>query len=104
MSLIFDALQRSEAERSGTKLPASAATEVLRLAELRVAAERQSAAQSVPESTAHSVEHDKIVAVEELPAPAAIGVDGSIVNPISGTGKATGCLPPLRIPKMHNSP
>ena len=59
MSLIFDALQRSETERSGTKLPAlSAATEVLRLAELHVAAERQSVAESVSESTAQSVEHD----------------------------------------------
>ena len=94
MSLIFDALQRSETERSGTKLPAlSAATEVLRLAELHVAAERQSAAQSVSEPTAQSVEHDKIVAVEELPARAAIGVDGSTVVPINGTGKQQAAFP-----------
>jgi capsular exopolysaccharide synthesis family protein len=93
MSLIFDALQRSETERSGTKLPASAATEVLRLAELHVAAERQSAAQSVSEFTAQSVEHDKIVAVEEPPARAAIGVAGATVAPINGTGKQQAAFP-----------
>ena len=43
MSLIFDALQRSEAERSGVDLAAlPAATEVLRLAELRALSERRS--------------------------------------------------------------
>ena len=93
MSLIFDALQRSETERSGTKLPAlSAATEVLRLAELHAAAERQSAAQPVSE-TAQSVDHDKIVAVEQLPARAAIRVDGSNVGPINGTGKQQAAFP-----------
>ena len=94
MSLIFDALQRSETERSGTKLPAlSAATEVLRLAELHVAAERQSVAESVSESTAQSVEHDTRVAVEEPPARAAIAVDGSTVAPLSGTGKQQAAFP-----------
>jgi capsular exopolysaccharide synthesis family protein len=88
MSLIFDALQRSETERSGTKLPAlSAATEVLRLAELHVAAERQSGAQSVSESPAQSVEHNEIVAVEELPARTLIGADASTVRPINRTVK-----------------
>ena len=93
MSLIFDALQRSETERSGTQLPASAATEVLRLAELHVAAERQSAAQSVSEFTAQSVENDKIVAVEEPPARAAIGVGGATVAPIKGTGTQQAAFP-----------
>jgi hypothetical protein len=42
MSLIFDALQRSEAERSGVDLSAlSAATEVLQLAELHAVSERK---------------------------------------------------------------
>ncbi len=46
MSLIFDALQRSEAERSGVALSAlSAATEVLQLAELHAASERETAVQ-----------------------------------------------------------
>jgi capsular exopolysaccharide synthesis family protein len=46
MSLIFDALQRAEAERSGVGLSTlSAATEVLRLAELRAARELKPAIQ-----------------------------------------------------------
>jgi capsular exopolysaccharide synthesis family protein len=44
VSLIFDALQRSETERSGANRPTLApVTEVLRLVELRVAEERKSA-------------------------------------------------------------
>ena len=46
MSLIFDALQRSEAERAGVDLSAlSAATEVLRHAELHAVSERKTAIQ-----------------------------------------------------------
>ena len=46
MSLIFDALQRSEAERSGVDLATlPAATEVLRLAELHALSERKAAVQ-----------------------------------------------------------
>jgi capsular exopolysaccharide synthesis family protein len=45
VSLIFDALQRSETERSGASRPTLApATEVLRLVELRVAEERRTGA------------------------------------------------------------
>ena len=67
MSLIFDALQRSETERSGTKLSAlSAATEVLRLAELHAAAERKSAV-SVPGATARSVAQNKWSPWKKLP-------------------------------------
>ena len=46
MSLIFDALQRSEAERSGVDLSAlPAATEVLQAAELHALSERKAAIQ-----------------------------------------------------------
>jgi capsular exopolysaccharide synthesis family protein len=46
MSLIFDALQRSEAERSGVELSSlSAATEVLQRAELHAASERRAVIQ-----------------------------------------------------------
>jgi capsular exopolysaccharide synthesis family protein len=47
MSHIFDALQKSEAERSGTDLGAqAAATELLQIAELHASAERETTVQS----------------------------------------------------------
>jgi capsular exopolysaccharide synthesis family protein len=90
MSLIFDALQRSETERSGTKLPSlSAATEVLRLAELHVAAERKSAERFVPEVTAQGVEQNQTAAVEERPpARTGIGVDNSTLGTMNGGHQA----------------
>ena len=46
MSLIFDALQRSEAERSGVEVSSlSVATEVLQRAELHAASEREAVIQ-----------------------------------------------------------
>jgi capsular exopolysaccharide synthesis family protein len=73
MSLIFDALQRSASERSGTKFPAfSAATEVLRLAELHAAAERKSAERLAPEVAIQGGEQSRNLAVEEAP-PVGIG-------------------------------
>lgn len=51
MSLIFEALQRSETERSGALRPTLApASEVLRLVELRVAEERKSASLETAEA------------------------------------------------------
>lgn len=95
MSLIFDALQRSESERSGTKLSAlPAATEVLRLAELHAAAERKSAVQSAPGATARSVAQNKAVAVEEAPhGVVGMGVDGPAVLPVNGAGKHHAIFP-----------
>ncbi len=59
MSHIFDALQRSEAERSGVALSAlSAATEVLQLAELHEASERETAVQFEHLDTPESAERD----------------------------------------------
>ena len=89
MSLIFDALQRSESERSGTKLSAlPAATEILRLAELQAAAERKSAVQLVPGATARSAAQNKAVAAEEAPpGGVGIGADGPAVLPVNGAGK-----------------
>jgi capsular exopolysaccharide synthesis family protein len=66
MSLIFDALQRSEAERSGVDLAAlSAATQVLRLAELHAVLERKAAIQFEQQDATHSAKNDK-----SLPLPA----------------------------------
>ena len=58
MSLIFDALQRSEAERSGVDLSAlAAATEVLELAELHAVSQRKTAIQGEqPQPAATAVE------------------------------------------------
>jgi capsular exopolysaccharide synthesis family protein len=59
MSLIFDALQRSESERSGVELAAlPAATEVLRLAELRALSDRKAAIQSEGPAGTQSVGQD----------------------------------------------
>src|SRR5271170_4047628 len=73
MSLIFDALQRAEVERSGIGLSAlSTATEVLKLAELHAAVELKAATR---------VEPPKTSAAEREPAPrplaAAIAVEPS---------------------------
>ena len=74
MSLIFDALQRSEAERSGVDLSAlQAATEVLELAELHAASERNVAAKSEKQGAARSARSDTSSAVHALPR-AAVGV------------------------------
>jgi capsular exopolysaccharide synthesis family protein len=58
MSLIFDALQRSESERSGVDLSAlAAATEVLELAELHAVSQRETAIQGgQPQPAATAVE------------------------------------------------
>ena len=57
MSLIFDALQRSESERSGVDLSAlAAATEVLELAELHAVSQRETAIQGGPHPAATAVE------------------------------------------------
>src|ERR1700741_3128539 len=59
MSLIFDALQRSEAERSGVALSAlSAAPEVLQLAELHAASERETTLQFERPDATESATHD----------------------------------------------
>ncbi len=71
MSLIFDALQRSEAERSGVDLSAlSAATEVLQLAELRAVSERKAAAPSEQPGTTQSAERDASLPRQGVPAAA----------------------------------
>ena len=95
MSLIFDALQRSESERSGTKLSAlPGATEVLRLAEVHAAGERKSAVQLVPGATARSVAQNNAVVVEEAPrGRVGIGVDGPPALPVNGAGKHQAIFP-----------
>src|SRR5258708_28206073 len=95
MSLIFDALQRSESERSGAKVSAlSAATEVLRLAELQVEAERKAAAQCEPEATAGSWERNKVSAMEPAPPDgSAIGVEGIAALPMNGVDEHQAAFP-----------
>ena len=74
MSLIFDALQRSEAERSGIEVSAlSAATEVLELAELHAASERNVATNSRRQGAARSAAHDTSSAVRTV-VPTAVAV------------------------------
>jgi capsular exopolysaccharide synthesis family protein len=68
MSLIFDALQRSEAERSGVDLAAlPAATEVLRLAELHALSERKAAIQLEEPIGAQSAEQDRSLPPQAVP-------------------------------------
>jgi capsular exopolysaccharide synthesis family protein len=75
MSLIFDALQRSEAERSGVDLIAlSAATEVLQLAELHAVSERKAAIQFEQPGATQSAERDWSLPPQAVP-PAATAVE-----------------------------
>jgi capsular exopolysaccharide synthesis family protein len=68
MSLIFDALQRSEAERSGVGLGAlSGANEVLQLAELHTLSERKAAIQFEQPDAMQSVEHDRSLPLQAVP-------------------------------------
>jgi capsular exopolysaccharide synthesis family protein len=72
MSLIFDALQRSESERSGIDPSTlSAATEVLELAELHAVSERNVATKSQRQGAARSAAHDTSSAVQPI-APTAV--------------------------------
>jgi len=74
MSLIFDALQRSEAERSGVALPAlTAATEVLRLAELHAASDRETAAQFEPSYVTERAALDTSYLPSAVPQPVTAG-------------------------------
>ena len=71
MSLIFDALQRSEAERSGVALSAlSAVTEVLQLAELRATSEREAAVQFEQPDATDSAERDTSYPSQAVPQAA----------------------------------
>jgi len=67
VSRIFDALQRSESERSGVDLSAlSAATEVLQLAELRAVSERKAATQVERPGQTDSLEHNRSVPLQAV--------------------------------------
>jgi capsular exopolysaccharide synthesis family protein len=76
MSLIFDALQRSEAERSGVEVSSlSAATEVLQRAELHAASERRAVIQFEQPVAPRSA--DTSLPLEGVPrAATAVGVSG----------------------------
>jgi capsular exopolysaccharide synthesis family protein len=75
MSLIFDALQRSEAERSGVDLSAlPAATELLELAELHAVSERDGMKKSEKLGAARSAARDTPSAVR-IVAPTAVAVN-----------------------------
>jgi capsular exopolysaccharide synthesis family protein len=76
MSLIFDALQRSEAERSGVDLTAlAAATEVLQLAERHAVSEREAAATPFGQMGAKlSAELDRSLPLQ-TESPVAIAVE-----------------------------
>lgn len=73
MSLIFDALQRAEADRSGIDLSAlQAATDVLELAERHAVSERKAASQFEQPCTTQNGGYETSLPVEEpLPAVAA---------------------------------
>lgn len=69
MSLIFDALQRSEAEQSGVDLSAlAAATEVLQRAELRAVAERETALKFEQPDAKQGAKQDKPLSLQAAPA------------------------------------
>lgn len=75
MSLIFDALQRSESERSGVDLSAlSAATEVLQLAELHAVTQRKTAIQLEQPGATQSAERDGSLSPQAVP-PVATAVE-----------------------------
>jgi capsular exopolysaccharide synthesis family protein len=68
MSLVFDALQRSEAARSGVDLAAlSGATEVLQLAELHALAERKNAIQFDQLGATQSAEQGRSLPLQAVP-------------------------------------
>jgi capsular exopolysaccharide synthesis family protein len=82
MSLIFDALQRSEAERSGVDLTAlSAATEVLQLAELHAVSEQKAAIQFEQPGATQSAERDQSVALRAVPADTTAAAPGPSAFP-----------------------
>jgi capsular exopolysaccharide synthesis family protein len=73
MSLIFDALQRSEAERSGVDLAAlPAATEVLRLAELHALSERKAALEFEEPVGAQIEGQDRLLPPQAVPMVATV--------------------------------
>jgi len=78
MSLIFDALQRSESERFGADQSAmSAATDLLQLVERKVASEWENAVQPELSHAEEKTEGDTSVALETVP-PIASSVDSLI--------------------------
>ena len=75
MSLIFDALQRSEAERSGVDLSAlTAATQVLELAELHAVSDQKVATRAEKPDSARSTGRDTSSAVRTA-APTTVAVE-----------------------------
>jgi capsular exopolysaccharide synthesis family protein len=84
MSLIFDALQRAEAEHSGVDSSAlSAATEVLRLAELRAASKQVLAVQAGQPGAMQATEQGKQSQLPARPqdAPAVEAHPAAVVTP-----------------------
>ena len=80
MSHIFDALQRSEAERSGVDVSAlAAATEVLQLAEVRAASERKAAIQFGRPGETQNAERDEALLLQSVP-PIATAVESPEVE------------------------
>src|SRR5271155_1481528 len=78
MSLIFDALQRSESERFGADQSAlSAATDLLQLVERKVVSEWENAVQPEPPHATEDTVRDTSVALEAVP-PVASSVESSI--------------------------
>src|SRR5271165_1088515 len=74
MSRIFDALQRSESERSGVDLSVlSAATEVLQRAELRAVSEQKAATQIERSDEMQSAERETLL--QPGVAPDAVAVE-----------------------------
>ena len=104
MSLIFDALQRSEAERSGVALSAlSAATEVLQLAELHAASERETAVQFERPDATESAKRDtasprpavpQAATAVEAPADAELSVDDRYLDAFSQFQSLQVVVPP----------
>jgi hypothetical protein len=87
MSRLFDALQRSEAERSGIDSSAlPTATELLQLAERQAVAERETAVQPEPPGATEIAERDTPFPLQAVPR-VATAVKAPVATELSLTGE-----------------
>jgi capsular exopolysaccharide synthesis family protein len=96
MSRLFDALQKSEAERSGIDLSALAtATELLQLAERQAVAERETAVQPEPPDATEIAERETPFPLQAMP-PVATAVEAPVAAELSLNDKRLDQFPQFR--------
>jgi len=104
MSHIFDALQRSEADRFGTELPASpSATELLQRAELRAGSQGQSGMSPEERSGPEFADSDLSYAPQDLLA-GALGQGLSVAADVSRTDEYWEVFNQFRVLEVPSSP